>query len=247
MPGLRIGSPRSLIALALMLALCSLAVVPVTATTTTLPLISSVQLNLPSAGKITINGTGFGMTKPTVTVGGTSLFINDGFNNTRIVADAPSPLPAAGDYLLVVTNTSSRLFGVLTITIGGVGPQGPIGPTGQPGSQGPKGDKGDAGAQGIQGIQGEKGEKGEKGDPGETPDITALLARLNALEHFTGVGRTAYVANWLSNTLSVIDTVTDKVLATVPVGIHPSRVALNAAGTRLCDHWRSFYKRCLSH
>jgi YVTN family beta-propeller protein len=58
------------------------------------------------------------------------------------------------------------------------------------------------------------------------------LARLNALETFTGVGRTAYVTNWLSNTVSVIDTVTDKVLATVPVGIHPSGVALNAAGTR---------------
>src|SRR6185369_14224596 len=38
MPGLRSGlTPRSLIALALMLALCSLAVVPVTATTTAQP------------------------------------------------------------------------------------------------------------------------------------------------------------------------------------------------------------------
>src|SRR6185503_8383553 len=187
MPGVKIGSPRSLITLALMLALCSLAVVPVTATTTTLPLITSVQLNVPAAGKITINGTGFGTTKPTVTLGGTSLFINDGFNNTRIVADVPAPLPASGDYLLVVTNTSSRLFGVLTITIGGVGPQGPPGPQGdrgpqgEQGVQGPKGVKGDPGAQGIQGIQ------GEKGDPGESPNMTALLARLNALEAFTGV------------------------------------------------------------
>jgi hypothetical protein len=166
MPGLRIGSPRSLIALALMLALCSLAVVPVTATTTTLPVITSVQLNLPAAGKITINGTGFGTTKPTVTLGGTSLFINDGFNNTRIVADAPAPLPASGDYLLVVTNTSTRLFGVLTITIGGVGPQGPPGPQGD---RGPQGVKGDPGAQGIQGIQ------GEKCDPGESPKHDSAL------------------------------------------------------------------------
>ena len=71
MPGLRIGlTPRSLIALALMLALSSLAIVPVTATTITLLVVTSVQLNVPAAGKITINGTGFGTTKPTVTLAG---------------------------------------------------------------------------------------------------------------------------------------------------------------------------------
>jgi len=65
MPGLRIGlTSRSLIALALMLALSSLAIVPVTATTITLLVITSVQLNVPAAGKITINGTGFARQSP---------------------------------------------------------------------------------------------------------------------------------------------------------------------------------------
>jgi hypothetical protein len=54
MPELTNGlTPRSLIALALMLALCSFGIGRTTAATTTLPLITSVQLNL--AGKFTIN------------------------------------------------------------------------------------------------------------------------------------------------------------------------------------------------
>ncbi|MGH9902507.1 MAG: TolB family protein [Pyrinomonadaceae bacterium] len=61
---------RTLIALALVLALCAAVMPPAGAaitTNTSLPLIASVQLNLPSAGQITINGTGFGSAYPPVT------------------------------------------------------------------------------------------------------------------------------------------------------------------------------------
>src|SRR5687768_5752322 len=105
---------RSVTVLTLMFALCATGIVPATATTatnTSLPVIASVQLNLPGPDKITINGTGFGSGKPLVTMGGTPLMVNDGFTNTRIVANLPTPLPAAGDYLLVVTNTSTQIGG----------------------------------------------------------------------------------------------------------------------------------------
>ena len=58
---------RSIIGNFLTLALCSFAFVQATATTMTLPVITSVQLNLPATGKVTLKGTGFGTTKPTVT------------------------------------------------------------------------------------------------------------------------------------------------------------------------------------
>ena len=78
---------RSLLALTLVLALCTAGVAPATATTstnTTLPIITSVQLNLPGAGKITINGTGFGTRQPTITMGGTPLAVtaHTGLANT---------------------------------------------------------------------------------------------------------------------------------------------------------------------
>ena len=159
---------RSVIALTLMLALCAAGVFPAVATTqtsTALPVITGVQLDLPGAGQITINGAGFGSARPTVVMGGTPLAVNDGFGNTKIVANLPTPLPAAGDYLLVVTNTSSRLLGVLTVTIGGAGTPGPAEP---PGPQGPKGDKGDKGDTGATGPQGPAGAQGPQGETGAT-------------------------------------------------------------------------------
>ena len=62
------------------LALCAVSIVPATATTTItsgIPIITSVQLNLPAADQITINGTGFGKSRPTITVGGTPLVVNE--------------------------------------------------------------------------------------------------------------------------------------------------------------------------
>jgi YVTN family beta-propeller protein len=43
----------------------------------------------------------------------------------------------------------------------------------------------------------------------------------------------AYISNNLSNNVSVIDTVTNTVVATVPVGTGPFGVAVNRAGTRV--------------
>ena len=84
---------RFVIALALVFALCSAGLTPGASTQTNpvLPVITSVQLDLPSAGKITINGTGFGSARPTVTMGGTPLTVNDGFSDTTIVANLPTP------------------------------------------------------------------------------------------------------------------------------------------------------------
>ena len=145
----------SVIALTLVLALCTAGMVSATATTlqtTGLPVLTSVQLNMPIVGKITIDGTGFGTGRPTVTMGGTSLVVNDGFSPTSIVEDLPAALPAAGTYLLVVTNSASHLFGVLMVAIGAIGPQGPPGAQGPQGPQGAQGERGPAGEQGPQGI-----------------------------------------------------------------------------------------------
>ncbi|HLZ69822.1 MAG TPA: Ig-like domain-containing protein [Dehalococcoidia bacterium] len=46
-------------------------------------------------------------------------------------------------------------------------------------------------------------------------------------------GPFAYVANGVDNTVSVIDTSTNRVVATVPVGLAPQGVAVNLAGTRV--------------
>ena len=43
----------------------------------------------------------------------------------------------------------------------------------------------------------------------------------------------AYITNQLTNDVSVIDTATDMVVATVAVGSNPSGVAVNPAGTRV--------------
>ena len=213
---------RSVIAWTLALALCMTVVASTTAAQATnppLPSIASVQLDLPSAGKITINGSGFGTARPTVSMGGTPLAVDDGFGNTTVVANLPTPLPAAGDYQLVVTNTQSNQFGQLTVTIGAVGPPGPKGDKGDPGPQGPPGPKGD------------------KGDPGETQDLTPLLDRLTALEALVESGSRApraYVTNAgsFSTSVSVIDTATNTVVGTIAVGNGPIGVAVNPAGTR---------------
>jgi len=125
-----------------------------------LPVITSVEVNMPGAGKITVNGLNFGTRKPTVKLGTTNLIVDAGFTNTKAVANLPSPLPAAGDHLIILTNASSRLFGVLTVTIGAVGPQGPEGPQG---ATGPKGDTGATGATGPEGPEGPQGPPGEGG------------------------------------------------------------------------------------
>jgi len=65
---------------------------------------------------------------------------------------------------------------------GATGPQGPKGDTGATGDQGPKGDTGSTGGQGPKGDTGDTGPQGPQGPAGTSPDLTALQARLAALE-----------------------------------------------------------------
>jgi len=56
---------------------------------------------------------------------------------------------------------------------------------------------------------------------------------LSALAGTVHAAPFAYIPNSLDNTVSVIDTVTNNVIATVPVGVQPYGVAVNPAGTRV--------------
>jgi YVTN family beta-propeller protein len=58
---------------------------------------------------------------------------------------------------------------------------------------------------------------------GEGPDGVAV----------NSVGTRVYVANFKSNTVSVIDTATNRAIATIPVGSQPSGLTVNLAGTYL--------------
>src|SRR5688500_1544666 len=49
----------------------------------------------------------------------------------------------------------------------------------------------------------------------------------------TAAGPFAYIANSLDGTVSVIDTASNSVITTFPVGENPLGVAVNAAGTRV--------------
>jgi len=74
--------PRSLFALAHALTLCAVAIVPCAtaqSTNKSLSMITSLQFDLPSAGKIPINGVALGSGRPSVFMGGTPLIVNDGF------------------------------------------------------------------------------------------------------------------------------------------------------------------------
>jgi YVTN family beta-propeller protein len=162
-------------------------------------------------------------------MGGTPLSVNDGYTNTRIVANLPAPLPAAGDYLLVVTNTSNRLVGVLTVTIGGAGAQGPAGadgvsPVGQPEPAGANCQYG-----GLKYTDAQGAHYVCNGAPG-SGNTTVLETRLLALER--AAFPIVYITDYTNDRVLVMDAVSHTVVATVPVGNAPQGVAVNPAGTR---------------
>ena len=66
------------------------------------------------------------------------------------------------------------------------------------------------------------------------PLLVILLALVMALllPGFAGAAPFAYISNQYSNSVSVIDTANNTVVATVPVGNGPLGVAVNPAGTR---------------
>jgi hypothetical protein len=105
----------------------------------------------PLPGQITIDGSGFGSSKPTVTLGGSSLLVLS-FTSTVVTAQLPNNL-IPGTYDLAVTN-NDHLGGTghLDATVGTVGPQGQQGPAGPPGIQGLTGPAGPVGPQGPPGT-----------------------------------------------------------------------------------------------
>lgn len=62
--------------------------------------------------------------------------------------------------------------------------------------------------------------------------ITSLLLVL-FLPAFTWAAPFAYITNELSDTVSVVDTATNNLVATVDVGLGPEGVAVNPTGTRV--------------
>jgi hypothetical protein len=172
----------SMLALALAFAFpASLLAVPV-------PIINSAQADL-SAHKITVTGTNFGSTQPSVNLGATALTVTS-FSPTLIRAALPS-IGAGSYHLVVATNSSPPGIALLDVTIGvtgPVGPQGPVGPAGPQGSkgdagpQGPPGIAGPVGPQGPAGPVGAVGPQGAPGPQGPPGDTSALAAQVSALQ-----------------------------------------------------------------
>ena len=210
---------------ALTLALCMTVVASATAAqgpNPPLPSITSVQLDMPSAGKITIDGTGFGAARPTVAMGGRPLVVNDRFHTARILANLPVALPAAG-------------------------PQEPAGAQGPHGEQEPQGIQGPAGANVVSPAGAPEPAGGNcqygglkytdlqgvhyvcNGAPG--PGSTAAVeARLLALER--SVLPIACVSKWRDDTVSVVNTVAQSVV-TVRLDYGPGQLAIDPGGTRV--------------
>jgi len=107
-----------------------------------LPVITAAQASVADS-QLVITGTGFGNSRPTVTIPNSQLTVTT-FSDKQIVAVLPAGLN--GSYLITVTNNSSHLLGLFVVTVGTTGQ------AGQPGPSGPKGDKGDKGDAGAPGA-----------------------------------------------------------------------------------------------
>lgn len=138
---------------------------------TSFPSGAKVSVDLADTGKVTPMSISLSVGDHTVTVS----IPNSGWNpDTRTVT-------------IVSGNNDLSVTLLPALTIGPPGPQGPKGDrgdTGPVGPQGPKGYTGDRGDIGPAGPQGLKGEPGPQGPPG---DVTALTARVAALETALGL------------------------------------------------------------
>ena len=121
--------------------------------------------------QLTITGTYFGSSKPTVNLDGLPLSVTT-FTATNIVAQL-SANQAAGSFLLQVKTASGQLA-AFDATLGTTGPQGVAGPQGPQGPQGPGGPQGPQGVSGQAGPQGTTGSQGPAG-PGTNLQLTQLL------------------------------------------------------------------------
>ncbi|MDE3156360.1 MAG: hypothetical protein KGN76_14755 [Acidobacteriota bacterium] len=116
---------------------------------------------------------------PLVSMGGGAngslqpLAVDPSATDSRIVAQLPTPAPAAGSYRLFVYRGHDRgrrdndgPSATIDVTIGTAGPVGPIGPTGAVGPVGPMGPIGPAGPAGPTGATGPAGPAGPTGPAG---------------------------------------------------------------------------------
>ncbi len=120
----------------------------------TAPVIISAVANF-QTNQLTITGSSFGTTAPTVRLDGSTLQVVSN-NATTVVASLVSGTNP-GAYLLTLTNATTGLRGSFDVTLGTTGPQAPQGPQGAPGVPG---------LQGPPGLQGAQGPVGPQGPPG---------------------------------------------------------------------------------
>jgi hypothetical protein len=129
-----------------------------------------------------------------------------GHSDPAIVCSFAAGLPAAGDYLLVVSRKNSDSLDDRSentdryaLTIGAVGPEGPKGepgPKGDTGATGQPGVAGQAGAKGDTGATGPAGAPGPKGDPGPAgPEGTGRTINLTIdATQFPGIVAQNFIA-----------------------------------------------------
>ena len=139
-------------------------------------------------------------------------WLNGTANNGLALVPAGAPLNVI--FCSKENTNPSHEAELLVVLNGPPGPAGPQGPGGQTGSQGPQGPAGLTGATGPAGPTGAQGVTGPQGPAG-----TVRLP-----------GLSVYVANTNSNTVSVINTATNNVVATVSVGNGPVSVAITPDG-----------------
>jgi hypothetical protein len=118
-----------------------------------------------SAHTISISGTNFGSTQPTVNLDAMQLAVT-AFSPIAIKATLPAGLGPGSYHLLVTSSGSPSRTGQLDVTLGIAGPVGPTGPTGPTGATGATGPTGLTGATGATGTPGPQGPQGAVGPPG---------------------------------------------------------------------------------
>ena len=95
-------------------------------TTSAAPVITSVQVDL-TQNMLTINGTNFGTTAPTVSLALTAMTVNTGATATQVQATLSTlSTLTPGTYRLVLQR-SDMVVADFPVTIGAVGPPGPAG------------------------------------------------------------------------------------------------------------------------
>jgi hypothetical protein len=119
-------------------------------------------------GLLTIAGSNFGTTAPTVVLDGFVLAIQSS-GPSQIIAVLPaSALADPGDYAVTVTRNAGNQSSTASfiVTVGAAGAQGPAGPAGTAGAVGPTGPAGANGAAGAAGATGANGATGAVGPTG---------------------------------------------------------------------------------